>query len=93
MSNRAAVCPVAVLAAVLLTAPTAVADPPSLPQPGSESAAATVGDLDNAGYDVVLQYENGSPGSPMSQCNVTNIDTVGSAGSQPLAYVTISCPK
>lgn len=73
--------------------PSARADPPSLPQPGSESAAATIGDLDDAGYDVQLQYENGSPDSPLSQCTVTNINTVGSAGAQPLAYVTINCPK
>jgi hypothetical protein len=79
--------------ALSLCAPAAQADPPSLPQPGSESAAATIGDLDDAGYDVQLQYENGSPDSPLSQCTVTNINTVGSAGAQPLAYVTINCPK
>ena len=74
-------------------APAPVADPPSIPEPGSESAAATIGDLDAAGYDVPLQYENGSPDSPLSQCTVTNINTVGSAGSQPPAYVSINCPK
>ena len=83
-------CAVVQLLALL---PQAAADPPSLPQPGSESAAATIGDLDDAGYDVQLQYENGSPDSPLSQCSVTNIDTVGSAGSQPLAYLSIDCPK
>ena len=76
-----------------MCAPVVHADPPSIPQPGSESAAATIGDLDNAGYDVQLQYENGAPDSPLSQCTVTNINTIGSAGSQPLAYVTINCPK
>jgi len=80
------------LAAVVL-APAASADPPNLPQPGSESAAATIGDLDDAGYDVQLQFENGSPNSPLSQCTVTNINTVGAAGSQPLAYVSVDCPK
>ena len=74
-------------------APSAQADPPSIPQPGSESAAATIRDLDSAGYDIQLQYENGSPNSPLSQCTVSNINTTGSAGSQPLAYVTIDCPK
>jgi hypothetical protein len=71
----------------------AFADPPSIPEAGSESAAATIGDLDDAGYDVQLQYENGTPDSPLSQCTVTSINTVGSAGSQPLAYMTINCPK
>jgi hypothetical protein len=70
----------------------AFADPPSIPEAGSESAAATIGDLDDAGYDVQIQYESSTPEVPLSQCAVTNIDTVGSAGSQQLAYVTINCP-
>ena len=77
---------------ILLAAP-AWADPPNIPEAGSESAAATIGDLDDAGYDVQIQYENGTPDSPLSQCTVTDINTVGSAGSQPLAYMTINCPK
>jgi len=82
-----------VLAAPFLLAAPAWADPPAIPEAGSESAAATIGDLDDAGYDVQIQYENGTPDSPLSQCAVTNINTVGSAGSQPLAYMTINCPK
>lgn len=85
--------PAAIVAAVLAAAPVAVADPPAIPEPGSESAAATVGDLDSAGYDVQFNYENGAPDVPLSQCTVTDIDTVGDAGSQPLAYVTINCPS
>ncbi|PND59182.1 hypothetical protein CRM90_03295 [Mycobacterium sp. ENV421] len=77
----------------IVLAPLAVADPPSIPEPGSESAAATIRDLDAAGYDVQLQYENGAPLSPLSQCTVTDINTTGSAGSQGLAYITINCPK
>ena len=82
----------AVVVPILLAGP-ASADPPNIPEAGSESAAATIGDLDDAGYDVQIQYENGTPDSPLSQCTVTNINTVGSAGSQPLAYMTINCPK
>ena len=74
-------------------APMAFADPPNIPEPGSESAAATIGDLDAAGYDVSLQYENGVPNAGLSQCTVTDINTAGSAGSQPIAYVTINCPR
>jgi len=78
----------------IVLAPQASADPPPpIPEAGSESAAATIGDLDDAGYDVQIQYENGTPDSPLSQCTVTDINTVGSAGSQPLAYMTINCPK
>lgn len=82
-----------VVGASIALAPLAIADPPSIPEPGSESAAATIRDLDAAGYDVSLQYENGVPNGGLSQCTVTDIDTAGSAGSQPLAYVTINCSK
>jgi hypothetical protein len=79
--------------ASIALAPLAVADPPSIPEPGSESAAATIRDLDAAGYDVALQYENGVPNGGLSQCTVTNIDTLGPAGSQSIANVTINCSK
>jgi hypothetical protein len=78
--------------ASIVLAPLAVADP-SIPEPGSESAAATIRDLDAAGYDVSLQYENGVPNGGLSQCTVTDINTQGSAGSQGIAYVTINCSK
>ncbi|QEN13702.1 hypothetical protein ACRDU6_14420 [Mycolicibacterium sp. ELW1] len=77
----------------IVLAPLAVADPPSIPEPGSESAAATIRDLDAAGYDVSLQYENGVPNGGLSQCTVTDINTQGSAGAQGIAYVTINCAK
>lgn len=38
--------------ALIALSPLAFADPPNIPDPGSESAAATIGDLDSAGYDV-----------------------------------------
>ena len=79
-------------ASIALAAP-AVADPPNIPEPGSESAAATISDLDAAGYDVNLQFENGAPNVGLSQCTVTDINTAGAAGSQATAYVTINCPK
>jgi len=85
-----AACVSAVGAAVVLT-PLALADPVGIPEAGSESAAATVSDLDDLGYDVQLQYENGVPDVPLSQCTVTDINTVGSSGSDLLAYVTINC--
>jgi len=82
---------VAVSGAAMALAPVASADPVGIPEAGSESAAATVSDLDALGYDVQLQYENGVPDVPLSQCTVTDINTVGSAGSDLLAYVTINC--
>ena len=80
------------IAAIAFASP-AVADPPNIPAAGSESAAATIGDLDNAGFDVQINYENGTPNVPLSQCSVTDIYTIGSAGSQPIATITINCPK
>jgi hypothetical protein len=82
---------VVVAASALALAPQALADPPDLPNAGDESAASTVGAYDDANYDVQLQYENGVPDVPLSQCTVTNIDTSGNAGDQPLAYITINC--
>jgi hypothetical protein len=79
--------------ASIVLAPLAVADPPSIPEPGSESAAATIRDLDAAGYDVSLQYENGVPNGGLSECTVTDINTQGTAGSQGIAYVTLTCDK
>lgn len=73
-------------------APAAVADPPVV-EAGSESAAATISDLQSAGYDVVTQFENGDPTVDLDQCDVTDINTVGSAGSEKQAYVTITCPS
>ncbi|CAN1558796.1 MAG TPA: hypothetical protein DEP24_11890 [Mycobacterium sp.] len=81
----------AVAASALALAPQALADPPALPDAGDESAASTVGAYDDANYDVQLQYENGVPDVPLSQCTVTNIDTSGNAGDQPLAFITINC--
>ena len=80
------------VAAIAVAAP-ALADPIIIPTAGSESAAATVGDLDDLGFDVQINYENGVPDVPLSQCTVTDINTVGSAGSQPIATITINCPK
>lgn len=80
------------IAAIAFSSP-ASADPIIIPTAGSESAAATVGDLDDLGFDVQINYENGVPDVPLSQCTVTDINTVGSAGSQPIATITINCPK
>lgn len=80
------------IAAIVFAVP-APADPPNIPAAGSESAAATIGDLDDAGFDVQINYENGVPNVPLSQCAVTDINTVGSAGEQPIATITINCPK
>lgn len=82
----------ATAAAGLVLVPVASAEPPPV-EAGSENAAATINDLQSAGYDVVTQFENGDPTVDLDQCNVTDINTIGSAGSEKQAYVTITCPS
>jgi len=76
--------------ATVLLAPVALADPPVV-EAGSESAADTVNDLQAAGYEVITQFENGDPSVSLDQCDVTDINTVGSAGSEKQAYITVTC--
>ena len=81
------------VAAAIAFSPAAFADDGIIPEAGSESAAATISDLQDDWYDVRQQFENGAPVVDLDQCDVTDINTVGSAGSDKLAYVTISCPS
>src|SRR6185312_8484610 len=48
---------ISAVAASVILAPAASADP-ALPQPGSENASATIGDLQALGYDVQINYDN-----------------------------------
>jgi hypothetical protein len=60
------------LGAWLSSTPIARADP-IIPQAGSESASATVTDLMAAGYGVDVNYVEGTPNVPLSECRVTAI--------------------
>jgi hypothetical protein len=77
----------------VLNSPAAQADPPNLPVAGSENARQTLNDITNAGYNPVLQYENGVPNSSLSQCTVTDIDGADASNGQGNVYVTVNCPK
>jgi hypothetical protein len=77
------------LMAALAAAPLASADVAAVPTAGSESASATVHDLRNLGYNVQLNWVNGSFDVGLSQCTVDNINTVDKA----TAYVDVDCPK
>lgn len=82
--------PIVVGAATSLAfAPVAAADPPALPEPGSEDAAATISDLRDQGYRVQLNWVNGSPNASLDQCSVDDINTVEGN----VAYVSVDCPK
>ncbi|VEG57729.1 Uncharacterised protein [Mycolicibacterium aurum] len=72
--------------AATATAPAAVAQ---LPEAGTESPAATIRQLANAGFDVQVNWVAGEPSNiPLSQCTVTGIDT----SAPPVASVSINCP-
>ena len=77
------------LMAALVAVPLASADTSAVPTAGSESAAATVRDLRNLGYNVQLNWVNGSYGVGLSQCTVDNINTTDIV----TAYVDVDCPK
>lgn len=72
----------------------AVADP-IIPQAGSEPADATIGDLQDAGFDVRINYASGSPNVPLSECKVTDINNPNGPMASMImlstVYVSISC--
>ena len=80
-------------AAAILYAPLANADVSDLPSAGSESARATLDDIAAAGYTASINWVQGQPTVPLSQCSVTSIDTADATGSNPTVYVTVDCPK
>ena len=88
-SRRLSLPVVAGAAMSLAFAPIAAADPPALPEPGSEDAASTISDLKDQGYSVQLNWVNGSPNASMDQCSVDDINTVEGN----VAYVAVDCPK
>jgi hypothetical protein len=70
---KLALCSVAVGAAISLTgAPSAAADP-ILPTAGNGSASDAVSQLQAAGYDVSINYLEGNPNVPLSECRTQSI--------------------
>ena len=85
-----------VAAASLAAAPVAVADPVD-PEPGSESARATIDDLRNQGYNVEINWVSGVSSIPLSLCTVTGINNPDNSAGPPATfttvYVDVSCPN
>ena len=92
-------------AVVLAAAPTAIADP-VLPVAGGGSASDAVSQLQSAGYTVSVNYLEGRPNVPLSECKVTGITTFGAAMTSSTvmmmlmepeefdtAYVDVACPN
>jgi hypothetical protein len=64
----------AAAAAAIAAAPVAAAADPVFPTAGSESVGATVNDLKAQGFTVVINYLEGRPNVPLSECKVTAIN-------------------
>ena len=97
--GRKAFTPLLVAAAgatLIPTAPSAIADP-TWPVAGAESAADTVRDLQDQGYNVAINWVNGHQGSDLFRCTVSAIyNPDRSADSPPpestTVYVDVQCP-
>jgi hypothetical protein len=76
-------------------APTANADDPVFPAAGTESASATVMDLQSQGFDVVINYLEGHPNVPLSECHVNGINDPSHMvpAAQSTVYVDVACPN
>ena len=86
--------PVLVAAAVAV-APTAAAEP-GTPAHDGVSAADTIADLQEQGYDVQINWVRGISSEPLSECWTTGINNPNRSGGPPTGfttvYVDVSCP-
>ena len=94
--TRFAMCLAATGAAVAtIAAPIGLADT-TLPTAGSESATATIDDLQAAGFNVAVTYLQGHPNVPLSECRVNGINNPSSPDADPAmvtVYVDVLCPN
>ena len=92
---RACLVAAGVVAATIVTAPVAAADL-VVPTAGSESPGATVKDLKAQGFSVVINYLEGTPDVPLSECHVTGIDNPNAPTADPSTVtvsVDVACPN
>ena len=83
-------------AASIAAAPIAAADDPVFPTAGTQSASATVMDLQAQGFDVVINWLQGRPNVPLAECRVDGINNPSHMPANPAtlstAYVDVACP-
>ena len=84
----------AAAAATVAAAPTASADP-ILPVPGSGPANQAIEQLQSLGYTVSINWLEGRPNVPLTECRVTGISglRVMQPGQFDTAYVDVACPN
>ena len=83
------------VAAAVAAAPVADADL-GLPTAGSESVGATVTDLKAQGFSVMINYLEGRPNVPLSECQVTAINNPTAPTADPstvTVFVDVACPN
>ena len=80
--------------AAVITAPGAAADPP--PAQDGASAADTIADLQDEGYDVQINWVRGISNDPLSECWTTGVNNPNRSGGPPTGfttvYVDVACP-
>ena len=85
----------AAIVAAIAAAPVAAADL-VFPTAGSESVGATVSDLKAQGFNVVINYLEGTPNVPLSECQVTAINNPSAPTANPSTVtvsVDVACPN
>ena len=83
------------LALALAVAPAAAAEP-AFPMADAESASATVNDLQAQGFGVSVNYLQGRPNVPLSECRVNGINNPSAPDALPstvTVYVDVVCPN
>ena len=75
-------------AAAIASAPIAAAEP-ALPTAGGESASATLSDLQSQGYNVAVNYLQGRPNVPLSECRVNAINNPSAPTAPPSTNSTL----
>jgi peptidoglycan hydrolase-like protein with peptidoglycan-binding domain len=83
--------------ASVVAAPIAAADSATLPVPGTSSASEALQELNADGYNVMINWLEGHPNVPLSECQVNaihdpNSSPVGPSTFQTI-YVDVTCPN
>jgi hypothetical protein len=83
--------------ASVVAAPIAAADSATLPVPGAGPASQAIQDLRADGFNVMINWLEGHPNVPLSECQVNAIHDPSSSPVDPSSfqtiYVDVTCPN
>ena len=83
--------------AAMVAAPIATADSAALPVPGAGPANEAIDDLQADGFNVMINWLEGHPNVPLSECEVNAIHDPNSSAVSPSTfqtiYVDVTCPN